>query len=173
MATGLNLERLFEAVDQETSGDEGQQQGGLTGKTTPEGDVKTYPSKYVRKYPPEAILTQQVIEVFGNGSPNQYMGRFPDREMNPWMRRFAEGQLRVKADNARIAVERGYTQTKRYMPEIPSALQNTMAETELAYAMDGFNQMDSKYRRVTGLNFEEAKSTKSGAQNYEYEQYID
>eukprot|EP00971_Amphidinium_carterae_P260296 5164447-Amphidinium_carterae.1 len=44
MATGQNLEKLFDVVDQETSGDEGQEQGGLTGKTTSEGDVKTYPS---------------------------------------------------------------------------------------------------------------------------------
>eukprot|EP00971_Amphidinium_carterae_P225104 4465317-Amphidinium_carterae.2 len=30
-----------------------------------------------------------------------------------------------------------------------------MAEVELAFAMEGFSQYDNKYRRVTGLNFEE------------------
>eukprot|EP00971_Amphidinium_carterae_P326288 6456976-Amphidinium_carterae.1 len=44
-----------------------------------------------------------------------------------------------------------------------------MAEAELAYAMDGFSKMDDKYRRVTGLNFEESK----GAAEYDYERYID
>eukprot|EP00971_Amphidinium_carterae_P275901 5474746-Amphidinium_carterae.2 len=92
MATGQNLERLFDAVDQDASADEGQQQGGLTGKTTPEGDVMTYPSKYVKKHPPEPVMTQQVVELFGNGSANQYMGKFPDREMTAWMRRFSEGE---------------------------------------------------------------------------------
>eukprot|EP00971_Amphidinium_carterae_P191152 3793536-Amphidinium_carterae.1 len=64
------------------------------------------------------------------------MGKFPDREMNAWVRRFSEAQLRIKADNAKTAVDRGLYQTKRFMPEIPSALLNTMAEAELAYAMD-------------------------------------
>eukprot|EP00971_Amphidinium_carterae_P111489 2207901-Amphidinium_carterae.1 len=35
--------------------------------------------------------------------------------------------------------------------------------------MDGFSKIDSKYRRVTGLNFEES----SGAAKYDYERYID
>eukprot|EP00971_Amphidinium_carterae_P225105 4465317-Amphidinium_carterae.3 len=90
LAAGQNLEKIFDAVDQGASSDEGQQQGGLTGKTTPEGAERTYSSKYIKKYPPEQILTQQIIEVLGNGSANQYMGQFPDGKMTAWMRRFAE-----------------------------------------------------------------------------------
>eukprot|EP00971_Amphidinium_carterae_P284417 5646459-Amphidinium_carterae.1 len=81
-------------------------------------------------------MSQQVVEVIGNGSANQYMSKFPDGEMNAWMRRFSENQLRIKDNNAKTAVVRGLYQTKRFMPEIPSALLNTMAEADLAYAMD-------------------------------------
>eukprot|EP00971_Amphidinium_carterae_P004661 93244-Amphidinium_carterae.1 len=83
IATGQNLERLFDAVDQETNqstAHESQEQGGLTGKTTSEA--------------------QQAVEVYGNGSQNQYMGKIPSAEMPPWVRRFAERQRRVKEDNA-------------------------------------------------------------------------
>eukprot|EP00971_Amphidinium_carterae_P102821 2035222-Amphidinium_carterae.4 len=88
IAVKQDLERLFDTVDQEASGDESQEQGGFTGKTTPEKGEQLYPSKYVKKYPPEVILTQQTVEVYGNGSPNQYMGRIPNADMTPWMRRF-------------------------------------------------------------------------------------
>eukprot|EP00971_Amphidinium_carterae_P175768 3484205-Amphidinium_carterae.1 len=71
-----NVDNLFD-VEAETSTDEGRQQGGLTGKTTPKGDEKTYMSKYIKKYPPEQLMCQQVIEVRGNGSENQYIGTFP------------------------------------------------------------------------------------------------
>eukprot|EP00971_Amphidinium_carterae_P277021 5497529-Amphidinium_carterae.1 len=81
-------------------------------------------------------MSQQVVEVIGNGSANQYMNKFPDGEMNAWMRRFSEKQLRIKGNNAKTAVAKGLYQTRRFMPEIPSALLNTMAEADLAYAMD-------------------------------------
>eukprot|EP00971_Amphidinium_carterae_P187190 3715299-Amphidinium_carterae.1 len=44
IATGQNLEQLFENADQDSSADEGRQQGGLSGKTTPAGDEKRYTS---------------------------------------------------------------------------------------------------------------------------------
>eukprot|EP00971_Amphidinium_carterae_P215569 4278849-Amphidinium_carterae.1 len=55
------------------------------------------------------------------------------------------------------------------MPEIPSALLTTMGEAELTYALHGFSAIDDKYRRTTGLNFEDPK----GADKYQYGQYID
>eukprot|EP00971_Amphidinium_carterae_P087338 1728061-Amphidinium_carterae.1 len=61
-----------------------------------------YISKYVKKYPPESMMAQQVVEVKGNGSENQYIGTFPaDKVMSDWMRRFSEKQLRVKGNNAK------------------------------------------------------------------------
>eukprot|EP00971_Amphidinium_carterae_P214557 4257952-Amphidinium_carterae.1 len=44
-----------------------------------------------------------------------------------------------------------------------------MGEAELIYALNGFNAMDDKGRRMTGLNFESSKD----ANKYRYEQYID
>eukprot|EP00971_Amphidinium_carterae_P213542 4237925-Amphidinium_carterae.1 len=70
MATGQNVEKLFDDAEAESSADEGRQQGGLTGKTTPEGDEKEYQSKYIKKYPPESMMSQQVVEIRGNGSEN-------------------------------------------------------------------------------------------------------
>eukprot|EP00971_Amphidinium_carterae_P191492 3799813-Amphidinium_carterae.1 len=67
--------------------------------------------------------------------------------MNEWMRRFSEKQLRVKANNAQTIVARGLYQTKRFMPEVPSALLTTMGEVELTHALHGFSAMDDKYRR--------------------------
>eukprot|EP00971_Amphidinium_carterae_P122897 2432720-Amphidinium_carterae.1 len=55
------------------------------------------------------------------------------------------------------------------MPEIPSGLLATMGEAELIYALSGFNAMDDKGRRMTGLSFENPKS----ANEYHYEHYID
>eukprot|EP00971_Amphidinium_carterae_P299942 5958751-Amphidinium_carterae.1 len=89
--------------------------------------------------------------------------------MNSWMRRFSDKQLRIKERNAQTAVSRGLHETRRLMPEIPSGLLVTMGEAELTYALHGFSAMDDKCRRVTGLNFEDAK----GADKYQYDQYID
>eukprot|EP00971_Amphidinium_carterae_P253023 5023388-Amphidinium_carterae.1 len=60
-------------------------------------------------------------------------------------------------------------ETRRYMPEIPSALLITMGEAELTYALQAFSAMDDKCRRMTGLNFEDPK----GASKYQYEEYVD
>eukprot|EP00971_Amphidinium_carterae_P223803 4440600-Amphidinium_carterae.1 len=166
----INVEKLFDNADAESSADESRQQGGLTGKTTPEGDEKVYPSKYIKKYPPESMMSQQVVEIYGNGSENQYIGTFPsDAPMKDWMRRFSEKQLRIKAVNAQTIVDKGLYQTRRYMPEIPTALLVTMAEAEITYALHGFSALDDKYRRTTGLNFEDPK----GARDFQYDQYID
>eukprot|EP00971_Amphidinium_carterae_P083512 1653076-Amphidinium_carterae.1 len=56
-------------------------------------------------------------------------------------------------------------ETRRYMPEIPSALLVTMGEAELTHALHAFSAMDDKCRRMTGLNFEDPK----GASKYKYE----
>eukprot|EP00971_Amphidinium_carterae_P124931 2474965-Amphidinium_carterae.1 len=170
LATGQNLEKLFDEVDQEAPGDESPKQGGLSGKTTPEGEDDMYMSKYVRVYPSEAILTQQSITILGNGSENQYMGQFPTDGTSKWMRRFIENQLKVKELNAELSVEREYARDKRVMPEIPGSLLATCAEAELTRAMEGFQIMDQRHRRETGLNFEQPGST---SQTYEYEQYVD
>eukprot|EP00971_Amphidinium_carterae_P320010 6361087-Amphidinium_carterae.1 len=66
-----------------------------------------YLSKYIKKYPPESLMCQQVVEVRGNGSEYQYIGTFPAGEvMSEWMRRFSEKQLRVKENNAKTVVSR-------------------------------------------------------------------
>eukprot|EP00971_Amphidinium_carterae_P019436 382625-Amphidinium_carterae.1 len=115
-------------------------------------------------------MSQQVVEVRGNGSENQYIGAFPaGKVLSDWMRRFTEKQLRVKESNAKTVVSRGLHETKRFMPEIPSGLLATMGEVELIYAMNGFNAMDDKGRRKTGLNFEDPKD----ANKYHYGRYID
>eukprot|EP00971_Amphidinium_carterae_P109154 2161479-Amphidinium_carterae.3 len=173
IATDQDLEALFDVRDQDIPQgptDEGQKRGGLTGKTTPNAGQQMYTSKYVKKYPPECTLYQQTVEVQGNGQPTQYMGQIPHPEMLHWVKRFAEGQRRIKGDNARFAHDNGYTQSKRILPEIPTALLDTMAEVNLAFAINAFNYMDDKYRRVTGLNFEDPGSR---IQGYEYDQYID
>eukprot|EP00971_Amphidinium_carterae_P307728 6115813-Amphidinium_carterae.1 len=64
--------------------------------------------------------------------------------MNEWMRRFSEKQLRIKEINAKTVVSRNLSETKKYMPEIPSGLLATMGEAELTHALGGFNAMDSK-----------------------------
>eukprot|EP00971_Amphidinium_carterae_P157356 3119312-Amphidinium_carterae.1 len=95
-------------------------------------------------------MSQQVVEVRGNGSENQYIGTFPaDKVLNDWMRRFSEKQLRVKANNAKTVVSMGLHETKRFMPEIPSGLLVTMGEAELTYALHAFSAMDDKCRRMT------------------------
>eukprot|EP00971_Amphidinium_carterae_P006288 123807-Amphidinium_carterae.1 len=72
-------------------------------------------------------MSQQVVEVRGNGSENQYIGTFPaNKVMNAWMRRFSEKQLRVKETNAQTVVSMGLHETKRFVPEIPSGLLVTM-----------------------------------------------
>eukprot|EP00971_Amphidinium_carterae_P094775 1875668-Amphidinium_carterae.1 len=72
-------------------------------------------------------MCQQVVEVRGNGSENQYIGTFPAGEvMSEWMRRFSDNQLRVKESNAKTVVSRCLHETKRFMPEIPSGLLATM-----------------------------------------------
>eukprot|EP00971_Amphidinium_carterae_P176542 3500173-Amphidinium_carterae.1 len=170
MATGQNVEKLFDDTEAESSADEGRQQGGLTGKTTPEGEEKVYQSKYIKKYPPESMMSQQVVEIHSNESENQYIGTFPaETPMKDWMRRFSEKQLRIKAVNAQTIVDQNLYQTKRYMPEVPTALLATMAEAEITYALHGFSAMDERYRRTTGLNFEEPK----GDRDYHYDQYVD
>eukprot|EP00971_Amphidinium_carterae_P092298 1827275-Amphidinium_carterae.1 len=66
-----------------------------------------YLSKYIKKYPPESMMSQQVVEVRGNGSENQYIGTFPgNKVMSDWMRRFSDKQLRVKENNAKTVVSR-------------------------------------------------------------------
>eukprot|EP00971_Amphidinium_carterae_P187099 3713637-Amphidinium_carterae.2 len=170
MATGRNVENIFDNTEAESSADEGRQQGGLTGKTTPEGDEKVYPSKYIKKYPPESMMSQQIVEIYGNESVNQYIGTFPsEAQTKDWMRRFSEKQLRIKAANAQTIVDQGLYQTKRYMPEVPTALLVTMAEAEITCALHGFSALDDKYRRTTGLNFEDPK----GAKDFQYDQYVD
>eukprot|EP00971_Amphidinium_carterae_P267957 5316067-Amphidinium_carterae.1 len=47
IASDRNMDNLFD-VEAESSSDEGRQQGGLTGKTTPQGEEKMYSSKYIR-----------------------------------------------------------------------------------------------------------------------------
>eukprot|EP00971_Amphidinium_carterae_P011736 231089-Amphidinium_carterae.2 len=113
--------------------------------------------KYLKKYPPEPILSQQTVVVHGNGKPNQFMGQSPNNEMTAWMRRFAERQQRVRDDNARVAHESEYRKTRHVLPEIPTALQVTMAEVNLVFAMDGFNQMDDRHRsRANGYDYDQA-----------------
>eukprot|EP00971_Amphidinium_carterae_P080313 1589113-Amphidinium_carterae.1 len=115
-------------------------------------------------------MAQQVVEVKGNGSESQYIGAFPaNQQLSDWMRRFAEKQLRVKNNNAQTVVSMALHETRRYMPEIPSALLVTMCEAELTNALNAFSAVDSKCRRMTGLNFEDPK----GANTYKYEEYID
>eukprot|EP00971_Amphidinium_carterae_P345912 6487097-Amphidinium_carterae.1 len=100
ITTGQNTDNLFD-IEAESSSDEGRQQGGLTGKTTPKGEERVYLSKYIRKYPPESMMSQQVVEVRGNGSENQYIGTFPANVvMNEWMRRFSDKQMRIKERSA-------------------------------------------------------------------------
>eukprot|EP00971_Amphidinium_carterae_P286276 5684211-Amphidinium_carterae.1 len=169
IATDRNTDNLFDA-EAEASADEGRQQGGLSGKTTPQGDERMYLSKYIKKYPPESVMSQQVVEVYGNGSESQYIGTFPAGVvMSDWMRRFSDKQLRIKVANAQLVFSEKLDKTNKYVPEIPSGLLTTMGEVELGYALNGFNVMDNKSRRITGLNFEDPQ----GANKYEYGKYID
>eukprot|EP00971_Amphidinium_carterae_P205658 4081181-Amphidinium_carterae.2 len=89
IATVQDLETLFDVRDHEMpqgATDEGQEQGGLTRKTAPKAGEPMYASKYEKAYPPEPILSQQAVEVHGNGSPHQYMGKIPSVDMLPWIK---------------------------------------------------------------------------------------